>query len=245
MTDLIEVSRAYTCVNLGVRPAKPGIRAIILHDTAGNGGHGDTKYLAQDPEKRGIGVDFTVERDGTVYQLNPVLSEFYTSHAGRNTALVVGSVGYKNKSVNLVTVGIEICQKADLSLIPMWPSQQVTAAAALCVDLCRRFGLTKADITTHRNIITDGSRSDPRKFPFTQFWETYNELALSVSGQGIASDKRPPLPSHPLKHTVVEGDTLYSLSRRYKTPVEHIKALNNRNEASNVINVGEELIVRS
>ena len=46
-----------------------------------------------------------------------------------------------------------------------------------------------------------------------------------------------------IKHTVVKGDTLYSLSRLYKTTVEAIKAKNNLN--SNDLSIGQELIIIS
>ena len=44
-----------------------------------------------------------------------------------------------------------------------------------------------------------------------------------------------------VKHVVSEGDTLYSLSRYYKTTVEAIKAKNNL--SSNTIAIGQELII--
>ena len=44
-----------------------------------------------------------------------------------------------------------------------------------------------------------------------------------------------------LEHIVVKGDTLYSLSRKYKTTVEAIKAENNL--TSNEITIGQQLII--
>lgn len=44
-------------------------------------------------------------------------------------------------------------------------------------------------------------------------------------------------------HTVVKGDTLYSLSRRYKTSVEELKRLNNL--SSNHLSIGQVIIVKS
>lgn len=49
--------------------------------------------------------------------------------------------------------------------------------------------------------------------------------------------------SEVIRHNVVKGDTLYSLSRLYKTTVEAIKAKNNLN--SNDLSIGQELIIIS
>jgi len=43
------------------------------------------------------------------------------------------------------------------------------------------------------------------------------------------------------KHTVVKGDTLYSLSKRYNTSVEAIKRLNNL--SSDTLSIGQEIII--
>jgi len=49
-------------------------------------------------------------------------------------------------------------------------------------------------------------------------------------------------PAKETYYTVVRGDTLYSISRRYNTSVETIKRLNNLN--SNVISIGQKLRVK-
>ena len=144
------------------------VLGIVLHDTAGSGGHGDTKYLSNPQDGRKVSVDFTVEKDGAIWKLNPDLRAYHCNHAGRSTAWR----GFKNAQVNQVTVGIEIVQKTVLPT-PPYPQAQVEAVAQLCAWLTTEFGLQSSDITTHRQIITDGSRSDPRKFPFDAadgFW---------------------------------------------------------------------------
>lgn len=216
--------------NLATFRSKRTIRGIVLHDTAGSGKHGDTIYLANDPENRGISVDFTVERDGKIYQLNPNPLKFFTSHAGRATKFR----GFVNAQVNRVTLGIEIVQKANLSLLPIWPLEQVTAVAELCAHLCKTYNLTKDDITTHQLIITDGSRTDPRKWPFQDFWSYFNDFAR----------RNAPELAGKIKHTVALGDTLYALARTYGTTIEKLKALNNMNYPSNEIMVGQILAVK-
>lgn len=161
------------------------VLGIVLHDTAGSGTHNDTIYLSNPQDGRKVSVDFTVERDGSIWKLNPDLRAHYCNHAGRSTAWR----GFKNAQVNSVTVGIEIVQKSNLSLNPVYTDAQVTSVARLCAWLSGEFDLGASDITTHRQIITDGSRSDPRKFPFDTpngFWAKYWE-AFGRGSQFVAS----------------------------------------------------------
>jgi N-acetyl-anhydromuramyl-L-alanine amidase AmpD len=145
------------------------IQGIVLHDTAGAGTHNDTLYLNDPQDGRMVSVDFTVEKDGSIWKLNPDLPSFYCNHAGRNTEWL----GFKNSQVNAVTIGIEIVQSDKLTAPPFYPAAQVQAVAGLCAWLGTQFGFNNSRITTHRQVITDGSRSDPRKFPFDDFWAAY------------------------------------------------------------------------
>lgn len=224
-------NKTLSAKNRGVRTGK--VEFIVLHDTAGSGTDGDPKYLANDPENRKISVDYCVTKDGTVWELNHDLSGHCTFHAGRHTSFR----GRVNGAVNQHSVGIEISQKADMrGLNPAYPEIQVVAVAFLCRDLCSRFNLTKEDITTHAHIITDGSRSDPRNFPWDAFWAYF----AGVDAPAIPEvDGRPKV----VYHTVVVGDTLSGLANTYKTTIEQLKARNGMNTPSNVIKVGQRLIV--
>jgi N-acetyl-anhydromuramyl-L-alanine amidase AmpD len=166
------------------------VLGIVLHDTAGAGTHNDTLYLTNPQDGRRVSVDFTVERDGSIWKLNPDLRAFYCNHAGRETSWR----GFRNRQVNAVTVGIEIVQKSDLSLQPLYPDAQIGSVAALCAWLTSTFGLQASDIITHRQIITDGSRSDPRKFPFDtpngfwkRYWDAYGRGDQFVSSMNLGS----------------------------------------------------------
>lgn len=217
-----------------VRKRNTAVDFIVLHDTAGNGGIGDAKYLANDPERRGVSVDFCIPKDGTVYQLNHDLKGQCTFHAGRSTKFR----GRTNMSVNQASIGIEIGQKANLTgLSPLYPQVQVKAVAETCAFLCKEFMLTEEDITTHKAIITDGTRSDPRHFPFDQFWTYFHE----AMGDGTDPAEVPTDASK--VHTVVEGDTLWSIARKYNTTVERVKSLSTLNTTSNLIVVGQVLRV--
>ena len=220
----MDIDRTHTAVNLGkVGSGSREVLGIVLHDTAGSGTLNDVKYLAKPGDGRKVSVDFCVTRDGGVFQLSPDLKKHWCFHAGRSTKFK----GRANGAVNKITIGIEIVQKADLSLKPLWPAAQVKAVAELCAHLCKTFELKKEDITTHANIITDGSRSDPRKFPFEDFYTYFNS---STKGK-------------PVTHVVAAGDTLYALAKKFATTIEAIKSLNGMNDASNLITVGQTLTV--
>jgi N-acetyl-anhydromuramyl-L-alanine amidase AmpD len=234
---MLKINKSLKAKNL--RSGRLPVAGIILHDTAGSGQHGDTLYLVNDPDGRGVSVDFTIERDGSIYQLNPDLEKFYTSHAGRATVFRIPGRKYLNRDVTRACIGIELCQKANMSLSPVWPDEQVKAAAELCVSLCRKFGLAKDRVTTHRGVITDGSRTDPRNFPFDTFWFHFNRAAgipaIDTPGDGL---------NDTIIHDVKAGETLWKIARDYRTTIEDIKSRNDINEASNVIRPGQKLLIK-
>jgi LysM repeat protein len=199
-----------------VRPGRTKVAGVCLHDTAGSGTHNDTRYLASPGDGRKVSVDFTVERDGSIWKLNPDLTKYYCSHAGRRTKFK----GYVNGQCNRVLVGIEIVQKANLSLKPTYTDAQVKSVALLCAWLTDKFNLVPSDITTHRNIITDGSRSDPRQFPFEGsggFWQYFWEAKGKGDDYGTATViQKTPDPTKPQRtYTVAAGDTLYAIATKY------------------------------
>lgn len=190
------------------------INGICLHDTAGSGTHGDTKYLANPSDGRKVCCDFTVERDGSIWKLNPNIDQYYTPHAGRKTKWK----SLTNNQVTRAVIGIEIVQHVKLNLTPTYTLEQVKATAHLCAWLVEKYRLTPSDITTHRQIITDGSRSDPRKFPFEGkggFWESY-WMYFGMNAEYIASECIQKVPEEGKQtHNVVEGDTLISIAKKY------------------------------
>jgi len=234
----MDINRTLKARHLGTprirrRDGSPNVAGVCLHDTAGTGLHNDTLYLANPGDGRSVSVDFTVERDGTIYQLNPDLSQYFTFHAGRATYFRdKHGQAFRNRDVTRVLIGIELCQKANLSLSPLWPAEQVQAAAELCFFLAETFGFGKEQITTHQRLITDGSRSDPRKFPFATFWFYYDRVAGTV---GVDT---------PAKiHRVSAGETLWAIAKKYNTTIERIKDLNDLNDPSNLIRPGQVLII--
>lgn len=228
-----------------IRDGRPNIVGIVLHDTAGSGSHNDTLYLANPGDGRKVSVDFTVERNGSIWKLNPDLLKLHCLHAGRATRFK----GLVNNAVTRATIGIEICQNAELSLSPVYTDAQVSSTAQLCAWLVRRFRLTTSDITTHRQIITDGSRSDPRLFPFEGgggFWQHYwasmgkgEEHAVSAI---MAKIPDPDLKQH--THNVASGDTLAAIAKKYYGKASLWTVIQKANGLkSNVIVSGQVLII--
>lgn len=154
----------------GARP-----KIIVLHDTSGSGTHSDTLYLVRQSDGRKVSCDLTVERDGSIWKLNPQLKIYSTWHAGRNTRWH----SLRDGAVNRYSIGIEMCRAADRRFDPEWPIAQVSAAAHLCAWLCEYLDLGPESITTHRQLAWDGSRADPVRFPFEGpggFWQSFHAL---------------------------------------------------------------------
>lgn len=204
-----------------------GVRGIVLHDTAGSGTHNDTLYLAHPGDGRKVSVDFTAERDGSLWKLNPDLRAYATKHGGRNTSFK----GLHNGQVTRATIGIEICQHVGLKLSPVYPQEQVRAVAHLCAWLCEEFKLNPGDITTHRNIVTDGSRSDPRQFPFEgengfwfHFWDVQGKGEFYLNSIGIR--KTPVLDHTERQHAVEPGESFYGIARKFNVKPDALATAN-------------------
>lgn len=224
------------------------IVGVVIHDTAGNGKQkspgqpsNDTLYLASPGDNRKVSVDFTIERDGTIYRHipkvgSPDLLKSYGLHAGRATRFK----GLVNGGVTRGTVGIELCQHVRLELKPIWPDAQVKSCAELCAWLVDTNKLAPADITTHANIITDGSRSDPRQFPFDFFWKYFNEArGKGDSFKASTTIKKVP-DAGELYHTVVKSDTMYGIAKKFGVTVQDLADMNYM-RVSGVILIGQIL----
>lgn len=208
-----------------ISPGRSKITGVCLHDTAGSGAHGDTKYLANPSDGRKVCVDFTVERDGSIWKLNPDIDKYYTPHAGRKTQWK----GVSNAQVTRCLIGIEIVQHVKLNLVPTYTDEQVRATAHLCAWLVEKYHLAPADITTHRQVITDGSRSDPRLFPFEGpggFWQ-YFWAFFGKENEYIVSQEIPKVPEEGEKtYNVKEGDTLISIGKQFGVTWQNVMSAN-------------------
>lgn len=216
------------------------IHGVMLHDTAGTGLHNDTVYISNPSDGRKAGIDFTIERDGTIYELNHDLKTRYAFHASRATRVKLPGITLAGNAVSKGFVGIELCHKLDpKKQLPIWPETQVRAAAALCLWLASEFGFGKEAVITHAKAVTDGSRSDPRDFPFDLFWTIWNQTA----GTPAINPQAPGL-GMPIFHVVAAGDTLWRLAVRYKTSIDSIRLLNGMEAREETIQIGQKLLVK-
>ncbi len=90
--------------------------------------------------------------------------------------------------------------------------------------------------------VTKGKNNQPQT-PSTSQNNTNDNTAEPQSNEndGYLDEIVPPS-AQKIKHTVIKGDTLYGIARKYGVPVDKIKELNNL--TSNVLNIGQELIIK-
>ena len=93
-----------------------------------------------------------------------------------------------------------------------------------------------------RGLKKAGYATDP-KYPnkLIHIIEKYNLYEYDEKVLGPQTKKKPNFQKDNFTHTVIKGDTLYGLARRYKTTVEKLKSQNNL--TSNVLSIGQELVI--
>lgn len=138
-------------------PRKYMPNLIVLHHTAGDLA-GDLHTLVDAPKK--VSADYLVAQDGTIFKINPQLTQYYTWHAGK-------SEWKGKKDLNRFSIGIEMEHKMGEA----WTQAQIDATAKLCGWLQARFGIK--EIVGHRDI-SPGRKIDPENFPWTQFRKSLN-----------------------------------------------------------------------
>lgn len=123
------------------------IKGIIIHTTNGNRGStfdGEARWLAT---SLAVSAEYLVGKSGQIAQiLDPV--RYAAWHAGVTTP------GWSNQE----TIGIE-CHHA---VGDTWPAAQMAALTELVRYLMARFGLSPANVTTHRAVaLPAGRKVDP------------------------------------------------------------------------------------
>lgn len=88
-------------------------------------------------------------------------------------------------------------------------------------------------------------RPDYVSYTFT-FWEDleWYDTTLGKAQGAVSENAVQSGDSGPLAHTVVKGDTLWALAKRYDTTVDRIVQLNPQIKNPNLIRVGQEVRVR-
>lgn len=163
----MNIIKDYLTINEYSRPARRirEVLAVVIHWTAnpaanakenrdffenrktGVGGYGSAHYII---DQNG-GIIAAVPENEVAYhcgssQPDPVSCRIYTDEARRR----FGKYAAENSSPNNCTIGIELCPK---DAAGNFTNATINATVELCADICRRYGLSAQDITTHHNIV--------------------------------------------------------------------------------------------
>lgn len=164
-----------------------------------------------------VSAHYGVALDGRIDQY--VSEDRSAWHAG-NTASPSWTGLKPNTNPNLYTIGIEHEGKVNTP----WTQAMYLASAALVRDVCERWEIPmdRDHIVGHREI--RATKSCPG-------FEVDLELLIALARDGYPN------------HTVVRGDTLSKIARRYGTSVDTLLALNPQITDPNRIEVGDKLRV--
>lgn len=207
--NVVEVAGARTRGHGQMGP----INGIVCHHTAG-AASGDYPSLAvvRDgrPGLRGPLSQFGIGRDGTIYWI----ASGVAYHAG------VAQTGYTNTR----SWGIEA---ENTGRGEAWGAQQMHAYRVLCRELAREWDLPFDNIRGHKEVALPlGRKTDPAGIDMGQF----RTSVAALDGHNHA-------PSNGT-YTVVKGDTLWSIARRFGLSTSDLIY---RNGGSTLIRVGQVL----
>ena len=150
--------------NFGNRRGRD-IDALVLHYTGMASGDAALARLC-DPASE-VSCHYLVWEDGRVDQL--VAEAARAWHAGR-------SFWAGETDLDAVSIGIEIVNGGHDFGSPPYPSVQVDAVAALCLDICRRRVISKRRVLAHSDVAPDRKLDPGEHFP----WGT-----LAAQGVGV------------------------------------------------------------
>ena len=134
------------------------VELVVLHATESSGPNG-LKSTIQWFKNKGscVSAHYVVDKDGTVVQM--VSLNYIAWHAG------VSKWG-DNNDVNRLSVGME-CINSNTGQDP-YPVSQINSVMALCLSLCRLYGLNSSCVVGHKDVAR-GRKTDPAGFPFERF----------------------------------------------------------------------------
>ena len=159
--------------------SRPGIKlsellGVVMHWTANPSANARQNRDFFESRKTGMGgygsAHYIIGQDGGIVQCvpesevayhcgssktDPASGKIYTDYARAKFGIYAGAS--KTKTPNFCTVGVELCPT---DLEGNFSQATISAAVELCADICKRGGLTAADITTHHNVV--GWKDCPR-----------------------------------------------------------------------------------
>ncbi len=166
----------FLTINEYSRPGKKRTitSAIVLHWTANPGASAKANrdfFEARKDGRSGYGsANYIIDTDGAIicaipddevsYHCgssapDPASGKIYTDYARDK----FGRFASKYSSPNNCTIGIELCP---IDAAGNFTEKTLNAAAGLCAELCKKYGLTAGDITTHYAVV--GWKSCPLYF---------------------------------------------------------------------------------
>ncbi|WP_011581353.1 MULTISPECIES: N-acetylmuramoyl-L-alanine amidase [Chelativorans] len=146
--------------NFGERRKGRKPDAIILHYTGMTSGQAAEDWLCNPTSE--VSSHYLAHEDGRVVQMVPEAARAW--HAGRGS--------WKGEDdVNSFSIGVEIVNPGHQFGYRDFPSVQIDAVAALCLDICRRNAILPQRVLAHSDT-APGRKVDPgEKFPWKRLAE--------------------------------------------------------------------------
>ena len=170
----MQIIHDFLTINEYSRPARKlrEVLAVVMHWTAnpqanakenrdffearktGNGGYGSAHYII---DQNGLIIAAVPEYEVAYHtgssQPDPASGRVYTDEARQR----FGKYASETNSPNNCTIGIELCPIDEAG---NFTDATINSAVELCADICKRYGLSANEITTHHNIV--GWKDCPR-----------------------------------------------------------------------------------
>lgn len=172
----MQIIHDFLTINEYSRPGKKikEVLSVVLHWTAnpsanakenrdffearktGNAGYGSAHYIV---DQNGLIIAAVPEYEVAYHcgsdTPDPISGKIYTDYARAQ----FGKYATPTNSPNNCTIGVELCP---LDNAGNFSTATINAAAELCADICRRYGLTAYAITTHHDVV--GWKDCPKLF---------------------------------------------------------------------------------
>ena len=186
-----------------------------------NGVNADTLQVGQSliiPAKSGSNPDnmflYTVKKGDTLYSIARVYG------VNVNSIKNLNYLTSNNLYIGQVLRIPEIYTKPDDMYVPDYVNYKVKRGDTL-YSIAKRYNVTVDDIISSNNLTS---------------------TTLNIGKKLIIpTSTLEPVPTTPSTYTVVPGDTLYSIARRFNTTVDELKFLNNL--TNNTLSIGEILTI--
>lgn len=163
----MQIIHDFLTINEYSRPGRKlrEVLAVVIHWTAnpaasakknrdffegkksGASGYGSAHYII---DRNGIIVAAVPENEVAYHcgssERDPKSGKVYTDEARRR----FGKYASETNSPNNCTIGVELCP---IDAAGNFTDATINTAIELCADICKRYGLTAAAITTHHDVV--------------------------------------------------------------------------------------------